>query len=484
MKFSEFLDSLQLQSNSLQELQEEPLASTSTDDLYAILDTGGRPALLKRFKELGVTKLGHRQTLANGLGRLRREGSLTRSPAHKMASQSSAGAATATSAITDTSVTPAEPPPPAQPSPTPQPPSIDERVMRHLRDRSPVAALRLVLAASDDPFVWMLRARVHTQMGSFCEAVLAYSRAASGKDCDDALAELKQLGELVRWLDSPERLYGAFFPKQTPRGLPAPSGSIVTDGSYEGAPIKSSLLAVDPSAARVQIGYRVWCPEKPNPSRPIKGVLLYAHGNGEVAPNYDPFAQLFHLLGFVLIVVEFRGYGWSTATPARHSTIYDDAEPLSRGGAYDEARRSAGIDPSLPTVLFGRSMGSRVAVHLAAICTGTVFAGLIVESGISSLRPGRPGSADAPADMPTVGSAKVELASNSDKIKGVIMPTLILHGEDDSVVPAHHARANYEACGARRKRLVLLPGRGHNDIGQEPDYFKSIANFAEEEIWA
>ena len=49
----------------------------------------------------------------------------------------------------------------------------------------------------------------------------------------------------------------------------------------------------------------------------VRGVLVYWHGNGEVASDYDPFASIYHLLGLHLIVVDYRGYGWSTDTPTR-----------------------------------------------------------------------------------------------------------------------------------------------------------------------
>ena len=38
----------------------------------------------------------------------------------------------------------------------------------------------------------------------------------------------------------------------------------------------------------------------------------------------------FHVLGLYLLVVDFRGYGWSTGA-ARLSTLLADAEPLVLG---------------------------------------------------------------------------------------------------------------------------------------------------------
>jgi fermentation-respiration switch protein FrsA (DUF1100 family) len=42
-------------------------------------------------------------------------------------------------------------------------------------------------------------------------------------------------------------------------------------------------------------------------------------------------------------------------------------------------------------------------------------------------------------------------------------PLLVLHGEDDAIVPVEHGRALFDAA-ADPKRLRIVPGVGHNDI--------------------
>jgi fermentation-respiration switch protein FrsA (DUF1100 family) len=42
-------------------------------------------------------------------------------------------------------------------------------------------------------------------------------------------------------------------------------------------------------------------------------------------------------------------------------------------------------------------------------------------------------------------------------------PLLVLHGEDDVIVPVEHGRALFGAA-PEPKRLCILPGVGHNDI--------------------
>lgn len=41
--------------------------------------------------------------------------------------------------------------------------------------------------------------------------------------------------------------------------------------------------------------------------------------------------------------------------------------------------------------------------------------------------------------------------------------TLLLHGEEDRLIPIDAARESYELSASSAKQLVELPGAGHND---------------------
>ena len=43
-------------------------------------------------------------------------------------------------------------------------------------------------------------------------------------------------------------------------------------------------------------------------------------------------------------------------------------------------------------------------------------------------------------------------------------PTLLLHGASDSLIPPAAARENFTASAAAWRRLVEIPGAGHNDL--------------------
>jgi fermentation-respiration switch protein FrsA (DUF1100 family) len=63
---------------------------------------------------------------------------------------------------------------------------------------------------------------------------------------------------------------------------------------------------------------------------------------------------------------------------------------------------------------------------------------------------------------------------NLRAIHTVAMPTLILHGEWDQIIPLSDGRALFEGSGAAKKELVVIPRAGRNDMlwlgrGQDMD---------------
>jgi hypothetical protein len=193
-------------------------------------------------------------------------------------------------------------------------------------------------------------------------------------------------------------------------------------------------------------------------------VVLF-HGNGEVVSDYDDAAASFARAGAALAVIEYRGYGRSEGQPTLRSLLAD-ARP-----AYEGVR--AALAPSLPVVLMGRSLGSACAAELAATLEEPP-AGVILESGFSDVggfaaRRGLSPALVTAADVDTLGPLR--------KLAGSAAPLLVLHGELDALIPATEARAAHAASGAADKRLVVVPGRGHNDLSFHPAYWEALADF-------
>jgi len=61
----------------------------------------------------------------------------------------------------------------------------------------------------------------------------------------------------------------------------------------------------------------------------------------------------------------------------------------------------------------------------------------------------------------------------------IALPALIIHGQDDVLIPASDAHGLHRHCASPDKRLVLIPHAGRNDlmmVGKKP-YMEAIKQF-------
>ena len=66
-----------------------------------------------------------------------------------------------------------------------------------------------------------------------------------------------------------------------------------------------------------------------------------------------------------------------------------------------------------------------------------------------------------------------------ERIQKIFLPTLIIHGEQDWLVPLQNARDLYHHLGAEEKELLIIPSATHNDImlvGLK-EYFNALQRF-------
>ncbi|MCX5799673.1 MAG: alpha/beta hydrolase [Proteobacteria bacterium] len=125
--------------------------------------------------------------------------------------------------------------------------------------------------------------------------------------------------------------------------------------------------------------------------------------------------------------------------------------------------------------VMGRSLGSAPAIEVAYHYQQQLT-GLIVESGfaIAKNQLARLGATHLFKDTENpVGFG------NDLKIKEVTIPTLIIHGEEDYIIPAGEGRTLLALSGASKKVSLFIPNAGHNDLmmlGLE-DYMGAIEGF-------
>ncbi len=192
-----------------------------------------------------------------------------------------------------------------------------------------------------------------------------------------------------------------------------------------------------------------------HPAAGADSLILFFHGNGEIAADYESLAPFYAGLGASFWVVDYRGYGRSTGTPS-YSRMFTDAEAVAR--AIPGIEEIAGTKFRHVFVM-GRSLGSASAISLAAGHHGA-FDGLILDSAF----------ADALAVIATLGGPVLRrrdmkgFEDNIDRMRDCTLPVLIIHGTDDSLIPVSDSEDLFKACGSPDKKLVKIPGAGHNDL--------------------
>ncbi|UCG04531.1 MAG: alpha/beta hydrolase [Candidatus Heimdallarchaeota archaeon] len=201
--------------------------------------------------------------------------------------------------------------------------------------------------------------------------------------------------------------------------------------------------------------------------------ILFFHGNGEIATDYDFIGPTYQQLGINLFVADYRGYGQSTGYPT-FSSMIKDAHAI-----YQEFRKYLFENKFLGSVsVMGRSLGSASAIEIAAHYQNQLVC-LIIESGFAYTynllrRLGIPSSMLPPE--------KEEVASTLPLIKNVRIPSLFIHGENDVIIPLEDGVALHKNVASEEKNILIVPGAGHNDlllIGPE-DYMAAIKKIISE----
>lgn len=203
--------------------------------------------------------------------------------------------------------------------------------------------------------------------------------------------------------------------------------------------------------------------------------ILYFHGNGETAGDYDEVSWLFTDRGINLFIAEYRGYGLSGGRPTVTSLLRD-AHPVFK--RFKDVALEEGWGGLF---VMGRSLGSVPAVELAYHYQDEID-GLIVESGVANTF-----TLFLNLFGVRVGGelrAKLEAVSNKAKIREVRVPTLIIHAENDTLIPVSEAIELYESSGAEDKELFIIPGADHNDLwfvaGEK--YYDKVKSFVEKHL--
>ena len=165
---------------------------------------------------------------------------------------------------------------------------------------------------------------------------------------------------------------------------------------------------------------------------------------------------------WTIVGVNYRGYGTSEGKPGEPALTADALV------IYDAVTKRDDVDPRR-IVVFGRSLGTAIATHLAA---ERPVAGAILVSPYDSM------TAIGKLHYPWL-PVSLLLRHRFDAVpdaKRNTMPMLAIVGGADSIIPAERSRALFDAW-AGPKTWLVVPRAGHNDLGNDAAFWESVAGF-------
>ena len=184
-----------------------------------------------------------------------------------------------------------------------------------------------------------------------------------------------------------------------------------------------------------------------------KFTIIYSHGNAEDLGNIRFILERFKLNGFSVLAYDYQGYGTSEGRPSEKKA-YQDIE-----AAYQFLTEQLNTPP-YRIIAMGRSIGSAVATHLASKYP---IAGLILESPLTS----------AFRVITHIPLLPFDKFNNLRYIKKITCPVLVIHGNNDNIIPLWHGQKVFKKAN-EPKFSLWVENAGHND---------DIAHIAGTQYW-
>jgi pimeloyl-ACP methyl ester carboxylesterase len=176
--------------------------------------------------------------------------------------------------------------------------------------------------------------------------------------------------------------------------------------------------------------------------------LIYFYGNGMCLADCNSEFDHFRRLGLNVLIPEFVGYGMSEGKPGE-TGVYATAE-----AAWEHVSARSDID-TRKILVGGWSLGAAAAIELAS---KKPVAGLMIFSAFTSMKE------MARRVLPWAPTSLIlkHHFENEKKIKGIRVPTLIVHGTKDSLVPFDMSQRL--AATAPSAKMFAVTGGEHNTL--------------------
>ncbi len=183
----------------------------------------------------------------------------------------------------------------------------------------------------------------------------------------------------------------------------------------------------------------LFMPPGASAAQPAPAVIFF-HGNSDYIETKLEYPQFYIEHGIACLMVEYRGYRRSTGTPSE-AALAEDAD-----GFYDWLAQRPDIDHS-HIAAHGHSLGAAIA---AALATRRPVRALVMVSAFRSV-PAMLRRYYLPGFL---ASGRFDNEAAVAQYRG---PILIVHGENDEIVPLAQGRRLAALAGPRARLVVATP---------------------------
>lgn len=191
-----------------------------------------------------------------------------------------------------------------------------------------------------------------------------------------------------------------------------------------------------------------------------KNVTVFYRGNAGSLCDRAAFRPFVETEGRSMIFVEYAGFSNDSRSPSKELILEDVRNIVSfiRGKQYENV------------TVIGESLGSGAASYHASI--GDVDR-LALITPFSSIR-------DVGEHKFPFFPISLILTQNFDNVKWLkeySNSVIILHGDEDLIIPYKLAVKLYESLATEHKEFVSLKGYGHNSVWNSPKFRTELAEF-------
>jgi uncharacterized protein len=189
-------------------------------------------------------------------------------------------------------------------------------------------------------------------------------------------------------------------------------------------------------------------------AKPGFPTILYFHGNGGHLKGRALRMAHYMKQGYGMTIMSYRSFSGSTGTPSERANVADALLAFDTVVASGTAARDI--------IIYGESLGTGVATQVAA---QRPVGGLILDAPYTS-------TVDVGVEKYWFLPVRLLMTDRYETfrfIKKVTAPLLVIHGEQDRVIPVAMGRAVH-AAATSRKEIATFPNAGHNDHWQHGSY--------------